>query len=169
MHTTKRLRRPHQGLYIVQQIKEVNDPGKSAEPTSQINKGLTGKTVHVVGPRRLQNELLVSYIGNEMGADCFLTDFDCIEGCLVETVEEPSRLFLIDYREPRLQEMLKQISLDANNTSLAQRLISLFHSDKEKDTGERKHSKSACGVLFNCNSTTTLLNGICRLFNRASN
>src|SRR5512135_3503456 len=156
MNTTQRSRRPHQGLYIVQQHKEASDLGTS-EQILRIDKGLDGKTIHVVGPRRLHNEMLVSFIGKETGADCLLTDFDLVKGYLVDTAEEPSRLFLIDYREPRFQEMLKQASLDTSSSTLVERLISLFNSSKEENAAERKHTKSTCGVLFNCNSTTTLL------------
>jgi DNA-binding CsgD family transcriptional regulator len=169
MNTTQRSRRPHQGLYIVQQHKEANDLGTSPEQIFRIDKELDGKTIHVVGPRRLHNELLVSFIRKETGADCLLTDFDLVKGYLVDTAEEPSRLFLIDYREPRFQEMLKQASLDTSSSSLVERLISLFNSSKEKDATERKHANSTCGVLFNCNSTTTLLHCMCRLFNGAGN
>jgi DNA-binding CsgD family transcriptional regulator len=150
------------------QLAETDDSNKTPEKVGKINN-LTGKAIHVVGPRRFENELLVSFIGKETGADSFSTDFDSIEGYLVDTVEEPTRLFLIDYREPRLQEILKQAYLNGNGSSLARRLISLFNFGNEKVAGERKHSKSACGVLFNCDSTTTLLHWMCRLFNRADN
>ena len=165
MRTSQTTRKPHQGLYIMQQLKEVIGLGTATEPVPEINRGLTGKAIHVVGPRRFENELLVSFIGKETGADCFVTDFDSVEGYLVDTVEEPTRLFLIDYREAQLQEILKQSYLEGNGSPLARRIISLFNSGKEKDAGEWKHSKSACGVLFNCDSTTTLLNWMCRLFN----
>jgi DNA-binding CsgD family transcriptional regulator len=158
----------HQGLCIMRQIIGTNDSDKTPEKVCKI-KNLNGKAIHVVGPRRFENELLVSFIGKETGADSFLTDFDRVERYLVDTIEEPSRLFLIDYREPRLQEILKQASLNGNGSSLARHLISQFNSGKEKDAGERKHSKSAYGVLFNCDSTTTLLNWMFRLFNGASN
>ena len=167
MRTSQGLRIFRQGLCSMQSI-ETNNFGKTHNPADEI-KSLTGKTIHIVGPRRLQNELLVSFIRNETGADCLLTDFDSVEGYLVDSVEEPSRLFLIDYREPRFQEMLKQASLNANNMSLARRLISLFNSGKEEDARERMHSKSTCGVLFNCDSTTTLLNWMYRLFSGANN
>jgi DNA-binding CsgD family transcriptional regulator len=168
MRTSQTTRKPHQGLYIMQQLKEVIGLGTATEPVPEINRGLSGKAIHVVGPRRFENELLVSFIGKETGADCFVTDFDSIEGYLVDTVEEPTRLFLIDYREAQLQEILKQSYLEGNGSPLARRIISLFNSGKEKDAGGRKHSNSACGVLFNCDSTTTLLNWMCRLFNGAS-
>lgn len=169
MRTSQTTRKPHHGLYIMQQIEEVIVSGTATEPVPEINRGLTGKAIHVVGPRRFENELLVSFIGKETGAVSILTDFNSVEGYLVDTVEEPTRLFLIDYREPRLQEILKQASLNGNGSSLARRLISLFNSGNEKVAGKRKHAKSACGVLFNCDSTTTLLNWMCRLFNGANN
>jgi DNA-binding CsgD family transcriptional regulator len=167
MRTSQGSRIFRQDLCTTQFI-ETNDVGKTNNPADEI-KSLTGKTVHIVGPRKLENELLVSFVGKETGADCVVTSFDSIEWYLVDPVEEPTRLFLIDYREPQLQEMLKQASLDGNSSSLARRLISLFSSGKGKETGEQKHSKSTCGVLFNCNSTAILLDWMYRLFDEANN
>jgi DNA-binding CsgD family transcriptional regulator len=150
------------------QFIEMNDVGKTNNPADEI-KSLTGKTVHIVGPRKFENELLVSFVRKETGADCVVTSFDNVEGYLVDTVQEPTRLFLIDYREPRLQEMLKQTTLNGDSSSLARRLISVFNSGKGKETGERKHSKSTCGVLFNCDSTVILLDWMYRLFNEVNN
>jgi DNA-binding CsgD family transcriptional regulator len=167
MRTSQGSRIFRQDLCTTQFI-ETNDVGKTNNPADEI-KSLTGKTVHIVGPRKLENELLVSFVGKETGADCVVTSFDSIEWYLVDPVEEPTRLFLIDYREPQLQEMLKQASLDENSSSLARRLISLFNTGKGKETGEQKHSKSTCGVLFNCNSTAILLDWMYRLFDEANN
>jgi DNA-binding CsgD family transcriptional regulator len=167
MRTSQGLRIFRQDLCTMRIIK-TNDVGKTNNPADEINS-LTGKSVHIVGPRKLENELLVSFVGKETGADCVVTSFDSVEGYLVDIVEEPTRLFLIDYREPRLQEMLKLPSLDGNSSSLARRLISLFNSGKGKETAEQKQSKSTCGVLYNCNSTEILLDWMCRLFNEANN
>ena len=134
-------------------LAEANDSGITPEWVCEMKKRLIGKTIHVVGPRRLENELLVSFIGNETGADCFLTDFDRIEGYIVDAAQEPTRLFLIDYREPRLRDILKQGSLNGNGSPLGRRLISLFNSGKEKDAAKRKCSGSACGILYGCDST----------------
>ena len=60
----------------MRQLVEVNDSGITPEWVCEMKNRLTGKTIHVVGPRRLENELLVSFIGKETGADCFVTDFD---------------------------------------------------------------------------------------------
>jgi DNA-binding NarL/FixJ family response regulator len=128
---------------------------------------LIGKTVHVVGPRRLENELLVSFINKETGADCVVTDFDRIEEYLEEAAQEPSRLFLIDYREPRLREILKQASLNGNGSPLARRLVSLFNSGKENDTAGRKRAGGSCGILYRCESAADLLNWMCSIFNCA--
>ena len=147
---------------------EVNDSGITPEWVCEMKKRLTGKTIHVVGPRRLENELLVSFIGKETGADCFLTDFDRIAGYIVDAAEEPTRLFLIDYREPRLREILKQGSLNGNGSPLGRRLISLFNTGKGKDAANGKPSVSACGILYGCDSAAALLNWMCRLFNGAN-
>lgn len=151
----------------MRQLVEVNDSGIAPEWVCEMKNRLTGKAIHVVGPRRLENELLVSFIGKETGADCFVTDFDAIEGHLVDTAEEPTRLFLIDYREPRLREILKQGPLNGNGSPLGRRLISLFNTGKGKDDAERKRPESACGILYGCNSATALIDWLCRLFNGA--
>jgi LuxR family transcriptional regulator of csgAB operon len=148
-------------------LAEVNDSGITPEWVCEMKKKLIGKTIHVVGPRKLENELLVSFIGKETGADCFLTDFDRIAGYIVDTAEEPTRLFLIDYREPQLREILKQGSLNGNGSPLGRRLISLFNSGKGKDAANGKPSVSACGILYGCDSAAALLNWMCRLFNGA--
>lgn len=134
------------------------------ERVNGMRKRLAGKSIHVVGPRKLENDLLVSFIRKETDADCFVTDFDGIERYIGDATQEPCRLFLIDYREPRLSEILQQASYNGNGSSLARRLIALFNSGKSKDTTDRKHRESACGILYGCDSTTALLNRICRLF-----
>jgi len=148
----------------MRQLIAVNDSGITPVWVCEMMNRLAGKTIHVVGPRRLENELLMSFISRETGADCFVTDFNGIEEHLAGSAEEPSRLFLIDHREPRLREILKQASLNGNGSSLARRLISLFKSAKEKDSAELRRAESSCGILYRCDSTTALINWICGLF-----
>ena len=162
MHTSQTSRKPHQEPCIMRQLIDVNDSGITPGCVCEMKKRLTGKTIHVIGPRRLENELLVSFVGKETDADCFVTDFDRVEGHFVDAAEEPTRLFLFDYREPRLQEILKQASLNGNGSSLARRLVSLFSSGR--NDADRKRAGSACGIFYRCDSTTTLLNWLCGLF-----
>ena len=128
---------------------------------------MIGKTIHVVGPRKLENELLVSFIRTETGAECFVTDFNEIERYLADTAQKPFRLFLIDYRDSRLREILKMASLNGNGSPLGRRLISLFSSGKSRDAANGKPSQSACGILCGCDSAAALLNWMWRLFNGA--
>jgi DNA-binding NarL/FixJ family response regulator len=151
----------------MRQLIAVNDSGITPVWVCEMKNRLTGKTVHIVGPRRLENELLMSFISRETGADCIVTDFNGIEGYLADAAEEPSRLFLIDYREPQLREILKQASLNGNGSSLARRLLSLFNSGKEKDSAERRRAERSCGILYRCESSTALLNWMCSLFSGA--
>ncbi len=143
---------------------EASCQGITPEWVHGMKKKLIGKTIHVVGPRRLENELLVNFIRTETGAECLVTGFDEIESYLTETAQEPFRLFLIDYRESRLKEVLKQASLNGNGSPLSRRLISLFGSGKSKDAAIRKSRDSACGLLYGCDSVTGLLKWIYRLF-----
>lgn len=155
----------------MRQLVEVSASGNIPEWVCEMKNRLTGKIIHVVGPRRLENELLASFIGKETGADCFVTDFDTIEGHLeghlIDTAEEPTRLFLIDYREPRLREILKVASLNGNGSPLGRRLISLFNSGKSRDAANGKPSLSSCGILYGCNSSTALLDWLYHLFTGA--
>jgi len=76
--------------------------------------------------------LPVSFIREETDADGFVTDFDGLERFIANATEESCRLFLIDCREPRLSETLRQASYDGNRPSRARRLIALFNSRKSK-------------------------------------
>ena len=49
MRTLQTTRKPHQGLYIMQQLQEVIGLGTATEPVPEINRGLTGKAIRVVG------------------------------------------------------------------------------------------------------------------------
>jgi DNA-binding CsgD family transcriptional regulator len=68
-----------------------------------------------------------------------------------------------------MKDMLKQASLIGDSSSLTRRLISLFTLGNENDAREQIHSKSICGVLFNCDSITTLLNWMYPLFSGVNN
>jgi DNA-binding CsgD family transcriptional regulator len=125
---------------------------------------LAGKVIHVVGPRKLENDLLVSFIRKETCADCIVTDFDGIERHIGNATPEPCRLFLIDYREPRLSSVLKQVSYNGHGSSLARRIIELSNSGKSRDFTRSRRRESACGILYGCDSATALLNWIFRLF-----
>jgi DNA-binding NarL/FixJ family response regulator len=143
---------------------EVNVLSIAQEQVQIVKKKLAGKIIQVVGPRKLENDLLVSFIRQETDAECFASDFDEIEGFIGSATQEPSRLFLIDYREPRLREILEQASFNGTCSFLARRLIALFDSGKSKDTADRIRREIACGILYGCDSATVLLNRICRLF-----
>jgi DNA-binding NarL/FixJ family response regulator len=136
----------------------------SPEWEHKMKKKLFGKTIHVVGPRRMENELLVNFIRTETSVECVVTDFDEIERHIADTPHEPYRLFLIDYREPRLREILKQASLNGNGSPLSRRLIGIYNSGKNKDAKDGKRPESTCGILYGCDSVAALINRICSLF-----
>jgi len=146
---------------------ELNCQGIVPGWVHEMKKKLIGKAIHVVGPRRLENQLLASFFRTETGAECFVTDFDEIDRYLSDMTQEPLRLFLIDYREPRLREILKKTSLNGNGSPLARHLFALFNSPKNKDTAERKREENTCGILYGCDSVTALLHRICHLFKDA--
>jgi LuxR family transcriptional regulator of csgAB operon len=144
----------------MRQLAEVTNSGISPRWLYEGHKRLVGKTIHVIGPCRLENELLAIFIGRETGADCRVTDFDMIEKHLDKFDQEPMQLFLIDYHETRLQELLKQAFVNRNGSSLVRRLVSLLNPEKGKEAAEQ-----TCGIFYQCDSTVTLLNRIYRLFN----
>ena len=143
---------------------EVNVLSIAQEQVQVVKKKLAGKIIQVVGPRKLENDLLVSFIRQETDAECFVSDFDGIESFIGGSIQKSFRLFLIDYREPRLREILEQASFNGTCSFLARRLIALFDSGKSKDTADRTRRENACGILYGCDSATALLNRICRLF-----
>lgn len=149
------------------QIAAGNGSGVEARRVNVVENKLIGKYIHVVGPRRLENELLVNFLSNETGADCDVTDFDRIVTYLAGSEQKPRRLFLIDYREPRLREILKQAALNGNGSPMSLRIISLFNNGKKSESNG-KPPASACGILYRCNSAADLLDWICRLFSETN-
>jgi DNA-binding CsgD family transcriptional regulator len=137
------------------------------ERLHDVKESLAGKTIHIVGPRKLENDLLVSFISKETDAGCLVTDFDKIENYIGSAAQKPSRLFLIDYREPRLREILKHASFNVSCSPFVRRFIALLNPGKSIDTADRKHSERACGILYRCDSATALRNWIYRLFSDA--
>ena len=148
------------------QLAAVNGSGVDSRRVNGMEKGLIGKAIHVVGPRRLANELLVNFLSNETGAECMVTEFDRIETYLSGSEQKPHRLFLIDYREPRLREILKQAVLNGNGSPVTLRIISLFSNGKKSESNGKPQA-SACGILYRCNSAADLLDWISRLFSGA--
>jgi DNA-binding NarL/FixJ family response regulator len=110
---------------------------------------------------------MVKFLSNETGAECMVTEFERIEGYLSATEQKPRRLFLIDYREPRLREILKQAAFNGNGSPMSRRIISLFNNGKKSESNGKRQA-SACGILYRCNSASDLLNWICRLFSEAN-
>jgi len=151
----------------MRELGTVNEMGVTPNWGYATEKRLTGKVIHVIGPRRLENDLLVSFIGKETGADCFVTNFDNMEILMGNSARKPGQLLLIDYREPRLHEILKLAYANGCRSLLERRLISLFKAEKNKGTADPICPENACGILYKCDSAMDLLDWIYRLFNVA--
>ena len=133
------------------------------EPAHDMKKRLDGKIIHVVGPRKLENDLLVSFIRKETDADCLVSDFDGIER-YIDNNSKTLKIVFDRLSEPRLREIFKQASLNGTGSSMARRFIVLINSRKNEDTTGQNRSDNAYGILYKCESTTVLLNWIFRLF-----
>lgn len=151
----------------MKQLAAVNGTGVESRRVIGMETKLIGKSIHVVGPRRLENELLVNFLSKETGAECMVTEFDLIGTYLPESEQKPRRLFLIDYREPRLREILKQAVLDGNDSPICRRIRLLFSNGKKSESNG-KPSARACGILFRCNSAADLLDWIGSVFSGAN-
>jgi len=151
----------------MRELGTVNEMGVTPNWGYATEKRLTGKVIHVIGPRRLENDLLVSFIGRETGADCFVTNFDNMEILMGNSARNPGQLLLIDYREPRLHEILKLACANGCRSLLERRLISLFKAEKNKGTADPICPENACGILYKCDSAMDLLDWIYRLYNVA--
>ena len=117
---------------------------------------LTGKTVRIVGMRRLHNEVLAEFIRSRLGAECQLAS-----GIHVDPL--PGTLLLLDCLGADRESLLcrlRQGPLFGSSGAF----FALFNLDRNLDIEKEALAAGVRGLFFADDSADTLLKGISLLF-----
>ena len=117
---------------------------------------LTGKTVRIVGMRRLHNEVLAEFIRCRLGAECLLAP--SIHGDPL-----PGTLLLLDCLGADRESLLcrlRQGPLFGSSGAF----FALFNLDRNLDIAKEALAAGVRGLFFADDSADTLLKGISLLF-----
>lgn len=108
---------------------------------------LTDKAIYVIGPRRLQNELMVSFIERETGATC--TASEDVRHVLTrddKNINQP-KLILLDCLEKDLDSWLLELESSGENT-LYRHLIALFNVSPGQGIEQRALRRGIRGFFY---------------------
>ena len=117
---------------------------------------LTGKTVRIVGMRRLHNEVLAEFIRSRLGADCQLAS-----GIHVDPL--PGTLLLLDCLGADRESLLCRLRQGPLFGSPGA-FFALFNLDRNLDIEKEALAAGVRGLFFADDSADTLLKGIPLLF-----
>lgn len=117
---------------------------------------LTGKTVRIVGMRRLHNEVLAEFIRSRLGAECQLAS-----GIHVDPL--PGTLLLLDCLGTDRESLLCRLRQGPLSGSSGA-FFALFNLDRNLDIEKEALAAGVRGLFFADDSADTLLKGISLLF-----
>lgn len=140
---------------------------KLTEKRSMIQKGTDRAgprlKMHIVGPNRLQNELLMSFLEKEIGAECTL--YPEIEGCFKLDGEPGHRhIVMIDCQNLKDLDPWNEIDLQSSIDSQEVYLI-LYNAHHESDIEQEALSRGARGVFYYKESFRVIPKGIKAIVN----
>lgn len=117
---------------------------------------LAGKTVHIVGTRRLHNEILADFIRSRLGAECRL-----LSGIHGDPL--PGTLLLLDCLGMDRESLLCRLRRGSLSGSSGT-LFALFNLGRGTGIEQEALNAGARGLFFEDDAAETLLKGIFVLF-----
>ena len=124
---------------------------------------LTGKLVYIVGPRKLQNDMMARILENESGIRCitFDNEMNLSKQADVKTLEE--KLILLDCLGKKPKSITARIESEALKR-LAPNKLSLFNVTPGVGIEESTTRFGVRGVFYETDSLKTFLKGIASIF-----
>ncbi|SPD72498.1 putative DNA-binding response regulator, LuxR family [uncultured Desulfobacterium sp.] len=131
------------------------------EPTleSSAKNILPEVNIHIVGRNMLQNQLLLSFLKNEIGAD----------GTYVPTVREasltggaenmPTNFLVIDTKDVEIDKLWYEIALWKKEVS-GNCYLALFNVEPKLKIEKKAMSMGICGIFYNNTSLHTIAKGV---------
>lgn len=108
---------------------------------------LTDKVIHIIGPRRFQNELMVFFLEREAGAKCIASE-DIRHVPIIDNknISQP-KLILLDCLEKDLDSYLVELESSGENI-LYGHLVALFNVSSELGIEEKALRRGVRGFFY---------------------
>ena len=124
---------------------------------------LTDRTVYIIGPRKLQNQLLVQFLNHEADVTCIAGEnFDTVFNPPPSKASLPS-LFLWDCLNINLDAFLFEIK-PYHDTVLEGQYIALFNMSMDSGHEEKALERGVRGFFFGHDTPEQILKGIRAIF-----
>ena len=108
---------------------------------------LADKSIHIVGPRRLQNELMISFLKRETDAKCTTSeDLHHIISKHDQHSDQP-KIILLDCLEKDLDNYLLELEFSGEN-ALYHHFIALFNVRFDEGIEEKALKKGIRGIFY---------------------
>ena len=138
-----------------------NDRGTIAYP-------LHGKSVYILGNRRLQNELMAAFLERETGAKCLYIDDDnkILDIEVDDTDEEELKLFLLDCLGKDLDRCLDYLESHSKRM-LSRHLVALFNVSEGLGIEQEAIVRGVRGFFYEHYTLERFLKGLRAIFDGA--
>lgn len=122
------------------------------------------KIIYIIGPLRLQNELMVSFLEQEIGAKCIASqDIRMVPSIDDKTITQ-SRMILLDCLEKDLDSYLSELESSPEHI-LHKHLVALFNINFGLGIEEKALKIGVRGFFYEQNPLEILSKGIQAMFN----
>ena len=120
------------------------------------------QTIYIIGPRKLQNDILADFLHNELEANCTVSE-DAHHGPPSTNGQECQALVLLDYPEEDLDRYF--MSLDSvSKKTLNGHIVALFNVKPDSGVEEKAISRGIRGLFYEQDSPEHFVKGISAMF-----
>lgn len=139
---------------------------KERERMRLVDMSLAGKSIYLIGPRKLENEVMARFLEKETTARCRVVSFKDISELAHERVGSKSGLILIDPREPHLRAWVMEPAAEKSSLEQSWCMNNLFHlhSLRSGNGNRNSYPSGRCGFFYDCRSPDDFLWGIRKIF-----
>jgi len=125
---------------------------------------LTDKVIHIIGPRRFQNELMVFFLERQTGAECIASGDVRHIPIIDDKDTRQSSLILLDCLEKDIDTYLVELESSGENI-LYRHLVALFNVSYYLGIEEKALMKGVRGVFYEKDTLEQFPKGIHAIFN----
>ena len=116
------------------------------------------QTVYIIGPRKLQNDILADFLEKELDAKCIVSE-DAYHGPPATNGQGCQALVLLDYPEEDLDKYFMSLDSESRNT-LNEHIVALFNVKPSSGIEEKAISRGIRGLFYEQDSPEHFVKGI---------